>query len=93
MDFGWSGGSAAHSEDVRTARQIVDLLHKHAFVGHVLRVSTLVEFDLDILLAVYFTREGSQRQIPSVNHPASNFRQKARVRSPDQSAETITFAR
>jgi hypothetical protein len=41
---------------VKTAGEVRDLFSDHEFIGHVLRFSSLVEFDLDVLLVVYFTR-------------------------------------
>jgi len=64
---------------VRTGRQIVDLLHDHSFVGHVLRTSTLAEFDLEILLTVYFTRDDRSEEFLRSIIPHVTFDRKIQI--------------
>jgi len=60
-------------------RQIVDLLSDHSFVGHVLRTSSLAEFDLDILLTVYFTRDDRSEEFLQSIIPHVTFDRKIQI--------------
>jgi hypothetical protein len=57
----------------------VDLLHDHSFVGHVLRTSALAEFDLDILLTVYFTRDDRSEEFLQSIIPNVTFDRKIQI--------------
>jgi len=65
----------------RTEREVRDLFHDYEFIGHVLRASVLVEFDLDILLTVYFTRSDRAESFLEGVLPHLTFDRKIRILS------------
>jgi hypothetical protein len=64
---------------MRTPREARDLFSDHEFIGHVLRFSSLVEFDLDILLTVYFTRSDRAEHFLESVLPHLTFDRKIRL--------------
>ena len=65
----------------RTEREVRDLFHDHEFIGYVLRASVLVEFDLDILLTVYFTQSDRAESFLERVLPHLTFDRKIRILS------------